>query len=203
MTPGVSQPTRAGRRPGPTLSKAAILTAARQEFADRGFDGATVRRIAARAGVDPAMINHHFGSKHRLFLAALQTSVDPRARIAQVIAGPVGMRGEQLIRLLLEIWDSPTGTAATAMLRTALQDEVTRDSVREFVLDQIVRPLVEGVTPALTGAAERERRAALLVSQLLGLIFARYVFELPALVEAAHNQIAADIGPSVQRYLSS
>lgn len=194
----MNQPTRPGRRPGPTTSKSAILTAARREFADRGFEHATVRRIAAQAGVDPAMISHHFGSKHGLFLAALQTHLDPSARIAEVIDGPEAARGERLVRLLLEIWDSPTGSAAAAMLRTAVQHEATRDTVREFALDQIFAPMLRGIP---LDPAERERRTALVATQLIGLIFARYIFELPALVEADHDQIAADVGPTVQRYL--
>ena len=194
----MSQPTGPGRRPGQTTSRSAILTSARQEFADRGFEQATVRRIAARAGVDPAMISHHFGSKHGLFLAALQTRLDPSARIAEVLAGPEADRGEQLVRLLLRIWDSPTGSAAVAMLRTAVQHEASRDTVRDFVLAQILAPMLRGVP---LDPADRERRTALVASQLIGLIFARYIFELPALVGASHDQIAADIGPTVQRYL--
>ena len=51
-----------GRRAGPSTTKQALLTAARQVFSDRGLDG-TTREIAQLAGVDPAMIAHSFGSK--------------------------------------------------------------------------------------------------------------------------------------------
>ena len=78
----------AGRRPGPSRTRQAILEVAREEFARRGLDATTVRQIAGRAGVDPAMIAHHFGSKQQLFLAALQVPFDPAVEIAQVLAGP-------------------------------------------------------------------------------------------------------------------
>ena len=75
---------RPGRRPGdPAVTKQAILEAAREVFGEYGFDRATIRAIGARADVDPALVHHHFGSKHSLFIAAHQLPVDP----AQLIAG--------------------------------------------------------------------------------------------------------------------
>ena len=65
-------PRRRGRRPGGADTRAELLDAARAEFAERGYDGATVRVIADRAGVDPAMVNHWFGGKEALFTAALR-----------------------------------------------------------------------------------------------------------------------------------
>ena len=63
--------------PGGADTRAELLDAARVEFAERGYDGATVRAIADRAGVDPAMVNHWFGGKEALFTAALELPVDP------------------------------------------------------------------------------------------------------------------------------
>ena len=60
-----SQPHPRGRRPAGENTRAALLAAARVEFTERGFDGATVRAIAQRAGVDAAMVNHWFGGKER------------------------------------------------------------------------------------------------------------------------------------------
>ena len=62
---------RAGRRPGPNITRAAILEAARRGFADRGHDATSIRAIAAEAGVDPGLVMHFFGSKDRLFQAAV------------------------------------------------------------------------------------------------------------------------------------
>ena len=49
-----------------------MLAAARTAFAEKGFDGATVRGIAAAAGVDPALVHHYFGTQDALFLAAAE-----------------------------------------------------------------------------------------------------------------------------------
>jgi AcrR family transcriptional regulator len=54
-------------------SRAALLNAAAEEFARRGLDGARIRVIVKRAGVNERMIYHHFGSKARLYHAVLET----------------------------------------------------------------------------------------------------------------------------------
>jgi DNA-binding transcriptional regulator YbjK len=48
-----------------------ILAAAREAFAQRGYDGATIRQIATSAGVDPALVHHYFGNKEQLFAATI------------------------------------------------------------------------------------------------------------------------------------
>jgi TetR/AcrR family transcriptional regulator len=63
--------TRRPARPA-TSSRDALLAAATDEFALKGFAGASVDAIAARAGVNKAMIYYHFGSKQRLYLEILR-----------------------------------------------------------------------------------------------------------------------------------
>src|SRR4051812_37033335 len=60
---------RSGRRPGNPDTRREILDSARKVFAANGFNKASIRRIAAGAGVDPALVHHYFGSKDELFLA--------------------------------------------------------------------------------------------------------------------------------------
>ncbi len=68
---------RTGRRPGAGDTREDILVAAREVFAERGYDGATVRRRGrALAGVDPALLYHYFGSKQQLFVAAMELPYD-------------------------------------------------------------------------------------------------------------------------------
>ena len=54
MTPPPAGKRGPGRRPGESGTRQAILDAARAQFAAHGWDGATIRAIAADAGVDPA-----------------------------------------------------------------------------------------------------------------------------------------------------
>ncbi|BBH69940.1 TetR family transcriptional regulator [Actinoplanes sp. OR16] len=55
----------------PEKKRAAILAAAREVFAETGYEKATVREIARRAGVTHGLVVLHFSSKEQLFLAAV------------------------------------------------------------------------------------------------------------------------------------
>jgi len=57
--------------PADDATKTRLLEAAGEEFADKGFGGATVRAICARAGANVAAINYHFGDKERLYIEAV------------------------------------------------------------------------------------------------------------------------------------
>ncbi|MEK6439743.1 TetR/AcrR family transcriptional regulator [Pseudonocardia sp. T1-2H] len=96
---------RRGRRAGGADTREALLAAARSEFAERGYEGATVRRIADRAGVDAAMVNHWFGGKDALFTASLDLPVDPEAIMAQVLPGDPEQIGERIVAMFLQVWD--------------------------------------------------------------------------------------------------
>jgi AcrR family transcriptional regulator len=61
------------RKPkAPQANRARILRAAIEEFASRGFDGASMDAIAARTNTTRALINYYFGSKEKLYLAVLE-----------------------------------------------------------------------------------------------------------------------------------
>jgi AcrR family transcriptional regulator len=189
----------AGRRPGPSRTRQTILEVARNEFAQRGFDNATVRQIASRAGVDPAMIAHHFGSKQQLFLAALEVPFDPADEIAQVVDGPREELAARLLTRFLRVWDSPLGAGAIAAVRTAVQRDDTAALIRDLALSRALRPLMATMdgTPE-----ERLWRANLAASQIVGLIFTRYVVRLEPLASASYPEVVASIAPTVQRYLT-
>src|SRR5436190_21555417 len=103
---------RTGRRPGNQDTREAILTAARDAFAERGFDGASIRAIATTAGVDPALVHHYFGNKDQLFLAAIEAPINPAELLERVAAGDPSDVGERLVHTFLSVWDSPAGSAA-------------------------------------------------------------------------------------------
>src|SRR4029079_12794444 len=93
-----------------------VLARAGAGFAERGFDGAPVRVIAERAGVDPAMVNHWFGGKEALFMAALDLPIDPSTLVAEGVAGHPGQPGERVVGPSLLIWDPPGGGRRLAAL---------------------------------------------------------------------------------------
>src|ERR671916_492965 len=111
-------------------------------FAERGFDGASIRAIATEAKVDPALVHHYFGTKDKLFLASMNAPLDPAELIPKALAGPREEAGERLVRTVLSVWDSPAGSAAVALLRSAMSNEWTARLMREFVVTQVLRRAV-------------------------------------------------------------
>ncbi|XVU27439.1 TetR family transcriptional regulator [Actinoplanes sp. CA-054009] len=189
---------RSGRRPGNQDTRASILEAARSSFAEKGYDKASIRSIAAGAGVDPALVHHYFGTKEKLFLAALNAPINPGELIPQALAGPREQAGERLVRMALSVWDSPAGAAALAVFRSALSNEWTARLLREFVVTQILR---RAVSELVIDPAEAPMRSALVATQIAGLMVTRYVLRIEPLAGADPAVLAAAIGPNVQRFL--
>jgi AcrR family transcriptional regulator len=190
---------RTGRRPGNQDTREAILDAAREAFAERGYDGASIRQIATGAGVDPALVHHYFGAKDKLFLAALQVPIDPGEVLPRALAGGIDGVGERLVRVFLSVWDSPAGTTAAAIMRSALQHDWSARMLREFATRQILRRVL---TSLHIDDEDAPLRASLVGSQVIGLAMARYIIKLEPLASAPADEVAAAIGPTIQRYLT-
>jgi AcrR family transcriptional regulator len=191
---------RSGRRPGKQGTREAILDAAREAFAERGYDGASIRLIAAGAGVDPALVHHYFGTKNQLFLDAMQAPFDPMQILPQVLAaGPDGV-GERLVRTLMRVWDSAAGGAAVALFRSAVGNELIARMMRDFVIRHITRRVIKELR---LDPKEGPLRTSLVFSQVAGLIMARYVIKVEPLASAPPDAVVALVGPTIQRYLTA
>jgi AcrR family transcriptional regulator len=186
-----------GRRPAGENTRAALLEAARMEFTERGFDGATVRTIAQRAGMDPAMVNHWFGGKDGLFVSALQLPVDPEDIVRRVLDGDPGQTAERILRTFLTVWDTNGGGALTALVRSVSSHEAAARMMREFVSRVIFGRIVTAVAPD-----QPELRTALCGTQITGLAMIRYVICLEPLASADHDTVVTAIAPNLQRYLT-
>lgn len=176
-----------------------MLAAARAAFAERGFDGATIRGIATAAGVDPALVHHYFGSKDKLFLAAVEAPADPADLVPAALAGGRDRLGENVVRLLLGVWDGPMQPAGLALLRSAVANEWGAKLLREFLVTQVLRRVVGTLE---LPPPEAEVRGSLVASQLVGLVMGRYVLRIEPLTSATPDWLVATIGPTVQRYLT-
>jgi AcrR family transcriptional regulator len=195
--------SRTGRRSGDSGSKAAILQAARVQFAEHGYQGATIRAIAAAAGVDPALVHHFYGTKERLFAAAMELPVTPSEAIAAALARrePGSSVGTHVVRSALALWESAGMRGSLqAMLRSALTSEQAAASLRDFMAEAILRPLAsvaEGTNPDRTSY-----RTSLIATQMLGLAVGRYVLRFGPVAEASPDELAVAIGPVIDRYLT-
>lgn len=195
----VPQPGRSGRRPGNPDTREQILTVARDTFAAVGFTKASIRRIAAAAGVDPALVHHYFGSKDELFLATVQVQVNPRSVVEQLVAGGVEGLGARMMAAILQVWESPAGASLIAAMRTAVGDPGSRRALTQFVTTEIVSRVLRGLDHS---EEEAELRGALLASQILGVVIGRYVLALPALTRMDPAALVATVGPTLQHYLT-
>jgi AcrR family transcriptional regulator len=190
---------RTGRRPGNQDTREAILAAARESFAEGGFDRASIRAIASRAGVDPALVHHYFGTKDELFLATVNAPMDPARFVDQVFAGTRDDLPERLVRTFLSVWDHPvTGPAVVALVRTSVQHDWSTRMLREFVAARVIRRVL---THLELDPVEAPLRGTLLATQMIGLGMVRYIVKLEPLASAPPEIVVATVAPTVRRYL--
>lgn len=187
---------RPGRRPGKPDTREEILVAARQEFAAAGYDGATIRGIAAAAGVDPALVMHYFGSKDQLFATSLELPVNPADLIREIGAGASERFGERLVGTLLETWDGLADRSPlVAALRTAMGTGPVAETLRQYLTTSVVGSFTE-----LLEGEDASFRGALIGTQLAGLLMGRYILEIEPLASAGRETLVAAYGPTIQRY---
>jgi AcrR family transcriptional regulator len=192
----VSSP-HTGRRPGESGTRAAILDAARQEFGGVGFDRATIRGIAALAGVDPALVHHYFGSKNALFDAALQVPVSADEIVPRVLTGDPDRIGERAVRTMLALWeDEQRQTVFRAMIRSAASNEQAAAMIRKIITRQIIGPIAHALA-----MPDAELRASLVGSQIIGLMMVRFITRIEPLASATADEVVAAVAPTIQRYL--
>lgn len=187
---------RRGRRPAGEDTKKALLEAATEVFAEQGFEGATMRTIAARAGTDPAMVYHWFDGKQALFSAIIELPFDIARSINDALAGDRETLGERFVRTFVTVWDGHRDRFA-AIVHSAASQEVATAVIREFLATTVFDALTEVID-----LDRAEYRAALCGSQLIGLAMMRYVLRLDPLAHADVEDVVGALAPTVQRYLT-
>ncbi len=190
---------RPGRPVGDRHTRDEVLAAARRAFTEKGYQAASLRRIAAEVGVDPGMIRHYFGDKAGLFRASMEPTIDPDVLLAGVLdAGPDGL-GERLLRRLLTEWDRAGAHSPMIILvRSAVSHDESTRLLREFVTGQILGRL----SVVMGEAPDRAMRASLVGSQMIGLVMARYIVGVEPLASALVDDVVAAVAPTLQRYLT-
>jgi AcrR family transcriptional regulator len=183
-----------GRASKSERTRGAILQAARELFGELGYERTTVRDIAARAAIDPAMVIRYFGSKDALFAQA--SAVD--LKLPDLTTTAPAQFGDSLIRHFLDIWEGPSSNGTmTILLRTAASNEDAAAKVRNVFAGQVLPMLARVADPAEAGT-----RAGLIASQLLGLALCRYILKVPPVVAMSPERIVACFGPLLQRHIT-
>jgi AcrR family transcriptional regulator len=177
-----------------------ILTAAREEFSERGYEKTSVRGIAKAAGVDPALVHHYFGTKEQVFEAAVEVAFAPALSAPEAVAdGPLDQVGERFARFVFGVWENPTTRKPLlAILRSAVNNDTAAAVFRRLVASQLLRRIA-----AQLDLPDAELRAELAAAQLVGCAMLRYVVKLEPLASADLEQIIARVAPVVQGYLTA
>jgi AcrR family transcriptional regulator len=174
-------------------TRRAILRAARINFATRGYERATIRAIAADAGIDASMVMRYFKSKAGLFTAAVTMNLDP----PELTNVPVQRRGEYIAQLFLDRWErSLVDDTLVLLLRTAVTDEDVANQLRKTF-----NGLMSGAL-SVAGYDHPDERSALLATQLFGAALCRYIVRFEYLSVGSVDHVVQSIGPTIQRYLT-
>ncbi len=196
MTSSNDLSSRTGRRPGANQTRTLIVTAARAQFAEAGYDRATFRSIATAAGVDPALVVHFFGSKANLFHEVMQLPPAVADALVTVADGPPEQMGRRLAQMLVGALENPeTRPVVLGRIRCASSHPEAAELVRETVSRDLGR---------LTSAVSTDRpdaRAVMIGVQVVGIALARYVVKVEPLASASPADVVELLAPSFQRYL--
>jgi AcrR family transcriptional regulator len=189
---------RSGRRPGESGTREAILAAARHQFAEHGYARASLRGIAAEAGVDQKLIAHFFGSKQQLFLAAVGLPANPNEILTGVLqGGDPHIVTERLATILTRILDQPElFQPLAAVIRASATEPDVRDMLREFFPGALL-PALAG----LLGPGDPGLRLNLFGSQVAGVILVRDVIGVDPIASTPAHAIAGAVAPTLTRYL--
>src|SRR5579884_4317301 len=195
----MSEAPRAGRWRTGQQNKQRIIDAARDRFMRQGYEQATVRAIAADAGVDVAMVYYFFGNKEGLFTASALTGPEhPLHQLAALLDEGSEQIGPRLVRRFLEHWDD--GGVYEPFL-TLWRSAAIQPRARQVLHDAMAGPIAERVAAEFR-VADAELRVELVASHLAGLAFARYQLRIEPIASAAVEDLVGWIGPTVQRYLT-
>jgi AcrR family transcriptional regulator len=170
-------------------TKAVILAAARERFAESGFERATIRAIAADANIDPSMVMRYFGNKDQLFAAAADFDLD-FPDLSDVAADQLGAA---LVAHFMNRWERDE--ALIVLLRSSTTNAEAAQRMQQIFAAQLMPEI------AKVNAAEPARSAGLIATQMLGLALCRYVLKLPPIVAMSRDEVVSWLGPTCQRYL--
>lgn len=191
------QPKRTGRRPGTSDTREQIALAARSLFAESGYERTTFRRIAAAAGVDPALVVHFYGSKENLFRQVMQLPEGVSNALVAIAERPDDEMGRRLAEAVINALENPaTRPIVLGRIRSASSHPDAAALVRETVTRDLSR-----LTRAIT-EDRPDARAVLIGAHVVGIALARYVVLVEPLASLPPEEVIDLIAPTFQRYLA-
>ncbi|MGE0158013.1 MAG: TetR/AcrR family transcriptional regulator [Gemmatimonadales bacterium] len=158
-----ASPSRRGRRPPPSGpsdagTRAELVTAGRKLFAERGYDGASVRAITREAGANLGAVTYHFGSKRSLYAAVLEQGLRPLAARVEGVAGAEGSALDRMLAVVRAYFEHLSENPD--LPRLLLQEVAAGRQPPAVVLDNLrsIKEAIAGLQ--LQGAADGSLRRA-------------------------------------------
>ncbi|WP_278313974.1 TetR/AcrR family transcriptional regulator [Lolliginicoccus levis] len=186
--------SRGRPRAGADDGRDRLLSAARDLFAARGYNGATLRMIAGQAGCDPALIAYHFGSKKELFARSMALSLGPSLVLEKALEGDPATAPERLAALVVRAWEAPdVQRSLMQLVATGMQHPEVLQAFREYIERELVSRLVE-----YFGGTEATERAGVTITIVIGIIFGRYVIGVEPLRSATPERLVELLRPSLR-----
>lgn len=187
-----------GRRPGEARAREAILAASRRCFAEQGYAGTSIRKIAREADVDHTLVIHFFGTKDALFSAVLHSVPILTDLIREASDGGPADLGRRLVRGYLECWEDPdNGRWLRVVVQAALSSPGAAAALSAFITHEVMALPADQVD-----SRQAELRANLAGAQLLGMAMARFVLRTEPLASADQKDVITHLAPLIQRCLT-
>jgi len=168
---------RAKKGPAPDAAEAdacaKILSAAGEVFAEQGFEGATIRAITERAGVNVAAVNYYFRDKAELYTQVLGDACLARAAFREVMAGADGPPEEKLRNLVSCFLKYLLDPGLPAWKRRLMAREMTNPTTAlDELVEKNIRPMREEfLLPTLrelTDGCLNRRQLSLIGASIMG-----------------------------------
>jgi AcrR family transcriptional regulator len=195
---GIAPRTRGRRRTGDADARSQIIAAATKEFGGSGYDSTSMRAIARRAGVDPALVHHYFDDKAQLFAEAIRSPVRPDQIVREVMRGPRDAVGVNLVTAALTAMESGKAQdRIIGLIRTALGHDFAATMLRQFLMREVIGRIADEL-----GVDDGDMRATAVASQIVGLFVVRYGIKADPLASASIDEVALRIGPVIQWHLT-
>ena len=176
-------------------TEANILDAARELFAELGFERTTIRAVAAQAGIDPALVMQYYGSKELLFAAA--------ARGVKVHQSVLQASREDLpTALLADLFDGMESDGHREAVSALLRNCLTHPEAARIMRDEVMSERC-GAMSGTIGGEDAQLRAGLMAACMIGLSVARYALEMPALAQASREDIERLLEPALRVLVGS
>lgn len=183
------------RRRDAADSRARLLDAARELFAERGYERATVREIGSAADVDPALIARYFGSKAGLYVESLRPPDAPAAENPADLTDAGDLAG--VLQRLGPLGGTP---ALHAALRTHENEEI-QDAASTVLRARLLEPFEARALAA--GLDQPRLRAEVAAAAFAGIVTSRSSEALVTLTSAPTEDVAEVVADLIGHLLGS